>query len=346
MTKQDRTPYQREVAEMPQALGNLAAFYRKEGWPLLERWAADAGSSRRIRFSGMGTSEFAPLLITGGLARAGLDASAHDAGELLHYPQPGAGLTVLISQSGESVETRRLAEAPPFAGPVGAIVNNPDSTVARRASWFLPMCAGHETAISTKTYLNTLGVLHLMAEALAGKAAVEAALDELARLSEAVERVPEDALETAAARLKDTQALHWVARGPAMAAAHQAELTFMEGSRMTCRAFTGGAFRHGPVELAGEGHRCVMLIPGGKTEALLTGMAREFAGYGSTVVVITDRELDLPASCTALRVPCFGERLFPLAASVTQARLLDAVARARGLQAGDFRRTQKITAQE
>jgi len=78
--------------------------------------------------------------------------------------------------------------------------------------------------------------------------------------------------------LKDTPALHWIARGPAMAAAHQAELTFMEGARMTCRAFTGGGFRHGPFELAGQEHCCVMLIPGGRTQSLLLGMAEELAG--------------------------------------------------------------------
>ena len=43
----------------------------------------------------------------------------------------------------------------------------------------LPLAAGHETAISTKTYVNTLAVLHLMAAALDGAAAIAAALAEL-----------------------------------------------------------------------------------------------------------------------------------------------------------------------
>lgn len=347
MSEQELTSYQREVGEMPAALAALVRVYRGDGWEMFEPWRAQAKSSRRVRFAGMGTSEFAPLLIAGELARAGVDATAHDAGELLHYPYPGEGLLVLISQSGESVETRRLAEKPPFKGPVGAIVNNTDSTVARAASWFLPMCAGDETAISTKTYINTLGVLHLMGQALSGREAFAAALDRLDRLAGELSTLPPTGIEEAAGRLKDAQALHWIARGPAMAAAHQAELTFMEGSRMTCRAFTGGAFRHGPFELSGEGHRCVMLIPQGRTQALLLAMAEELSAKGSTVVVITDLGADAaPFASAVLTVPSYGEALFPVASAVTQARLLDAVARARGLTAGHFRYSQKITARE
>jgi glucosamine--fructose-6-phosphate aminotransferase (isomerizing) len=346
MTNQT-TPYLREVTEMPEALGNLVAFYREEGWERMESWRVQATATGRVRFSGMGTSYFAPLLIADRLVRMGVDSTYHDAGELTHYPLAGKGVFVLLSQSGESVETRKLAEQCPFEGPLGAIVNNNDSTIARRANWHLPMCAGNETAISTKTYLNTLGVLHLMGQALGGKKDFLTGLERLEKLADELGHTlhSNDAqIEEAAQRLRETQALHFIARGPAMVSAQQAELTFMEGSRMTCKAFTGGAFKHGPYELADEKHRCVLYIPGGKTEALLQATAEDLAGKRSTGIIITDTKLNLKTkSYTVLRVPNHGEDLFPAAASVTQALLLASVAKAKGLTAGQFRNSQKIT---
>lgn len=346
----EKSPYLREVKEMPAALADLVAFYRENGWDRMNSWRAQAVSYGRVRFSGMGTSYFAPLLIADRLSKAGIDSTCFDAGELSHYPLTGKGLLVLLSQSGESVETKRLAEQPPFEGPLGAIVNNEDSTIGRRSNWRLPLCAGNETAISTKTYLNTLGVLYLMGRALGGRKEYDAGIDALDKLAGdlSAEFGKNDALiAEAAERLRETPALHFIARGPAMVSAQQAELTFMEGSRMTCKAFTGGAFKHGPYELADDKHKCVLYIPGGKTEPLMVATADDLARKGSTGIVITDRKLPLKGSSyTVLRVPEHGEELFPLAASVTQAQLLAAVAKAKGLIAGNFRNSQKITDSE
>ncbi len=146
--------------------------------------------------------------------------------------------------------------------------------------------------------------------------------------------------------LVDSRAIHFVSRGPAMAGAKQCVLTFMEGTRTSCTAFTGGAFRHGPYELVDATHRCVFLIPGGRTEKLLKNMAAEVAGKGSQVVIVTDQEINVSGSVCVLRVPAFSEQLFNIAAAKTQQLLLDALASRKGLEAGVFRNSQKITAVE
>jgi glucosamine--fructose-6-phosphate aminotransferase (isomerizing) len=295
----------------------------------------------------MGTSEFAPETVLARLANAGVDATTIDAGELLHYPRPIKGLLVGISQSGESVETRKVTET--YAGKVtlAALVNNEQSAMARVADLVLPMKAGHEAAISTKTYVNTIALLHLMAAAVEGADKVDAALKQLEAASGVMLQYDRKAIDRAAALVSDTGTIQFVTRGPALAAARQAALTYMEGARCSCSTFAGGAFRHGPFETADKTHRAVFMIPEGKTGDMLAAMAAEVAEKGSHVVAITSRQVDLPAAtCAVLTIPALGEDLFALAAATTHEILLDAVARCRGVEAGKFRYGGKITMRE
>jgi glucosamine--fructose-6-phosphate aminotransferase (isomerizing) len=322
-------------------------YYRTEGKPRLLDGAERAKKAGRVIFSGMGTSEFAPETVIADLGQAGIDASTRDAGELLHYPRPVPGLLVLVSQSGESIETRKVAESVPARGGLIALVNNEESTIACAADLVLPMRAGHETAISTKTYVNTLAILYLMTQAMGGAGRLDAGLGELEELAGVMLPCDRNAIERAAALLADTGALHFIARGPATAAAKQCALTFMEGTQSSCTAFTGSAFRHGPFELVGPAHRAVFFISQGRTADLLTAMAEEVAEKGSRVVALANRPVNLPSdTCAVLRVPECAEELFPIAASTTQGFLLDGVARQRGVTAGEFRNAQKVTSRE
>lgn len=347
MNKND-TPFLQEVAQQPAAMRDLIAYYRGAGSSRLEHWAERAKKAGRILFTGMGTSEFAPETALTRMTHSGLHTATADAGELLHYPRPINGMLVLISQSGESVETRKLAASLHGNGSLAAIVNNEDSTVAQAAELLLPMLAGDETAISTKTYVNTLAVLYLMAQALIGPQDVEHGLERLEELAGAMDDYDGDAIKQAARFIADRDAIHFISRGPAMVAAKQSALTFMEGTGVSATALTGGAFRHGPFELVGPDYRCVMFIPGGPTGDLLKVMAGEVAEKGSHVVVITDQENFRlhEQRCAVLHVPTFGEELFAIAAATTQELLLDAVASERGVCAGEFRYCQKITARE
>ncbi len=340
--KNSKTDFLREVDSQPAALRQLAAFYRgRQGAELLERWRGLLESHGRVAFIGMGTSEIAPLLVRDTLLSAGIAVSMTDAGEYLHYcaenPRQDT-LHVLISQSGESAETRkaavRLAEA---SCPTVAIVNNQDSTMARAASLVLPIMAGEEKSISNKTYLNTLAVLRL---------AAGGTLEELDRLAGAMETtLDEQQVIRAAEHLAPAGSLHFIARGPALCSASQLALTFMEGASSHAKAFAGGAFRHGPYEVLDKDHRAVMIAPEGRTCELCMAMATEMADAGSHVVLVTDRE-EIPAHENIVRLKVsnpLGEHSFPLAFARVQAWLLHHVARLRGFEAGVFNRVSKVT---
>jgi glutamine---fructose-6-phosphate transaminase (isomerizing) len=337
-----RTGFLREVDSQPAALRQLAQFYRgQQGAELLERWRTLLERHKKVAFIGMGTSEIAPLLVRDTLLSACITISLTDAGEYLHYcgddPQDDT-LHVLISQSGESAETRKailgLADA---SCPTVAIVNDEDSTMARAASLVLPIKAGEEKSISNKTYLNTLAVLHLVAGGIT---------EELDRLAGAMDTtLDEDQVIRAAEHLAPADSLHFIARGPALCSANQLALTFMEGARSHGKAFAGGAFRHGPYEVLGEDHRAVMIAPEGRTCELCMAMAVEMAEAGSRVVLVTDRE-ETPAHENIVPIKVsnpLGEHSFPLAFARVQAWLLHHVARLRGFEAGVFNRVSKVT---
>ncbi|MBW7997448.1 MAG: SIS domain-containing protein [Candidatus Glassbacteria bacterium] len=335
------TEFLREADSQPEALADLIEFYRTEGAPLLTRWRELLAKYSRVEFIGMGTSEIAPLLIRSSLASAGIGVSIVDAGEYVHYhnADPAEGtLSVLISQSGESAETKKATAALAGQGaPVAVIVNDEDSSMAAAAKLVLPLKAGDENSISSKTYLNTLSVLHLMA---GGE------LAELDKVAGTIGRgLDKPAIISAAEHLMPADSIHFIGRGPALCSAGQLALTFMEGAQAHGRAFTGGAFRHGPYEVLGPGHRAVVLAPGGRTVKLCLAMANEMAGAGSHVVLVTDLdEIEPRENLVVLKVKNpVGERTFPLAFARVQAWLLHHVARLRGYEAGFLSRVSKVT---
>ncbi|MEN6370739.1 MAG: SIS domain-containing protein [Armatimonadota bacterium] len=335
-----------DVAMQPEALRDLINFYRKDGQPLLHQWAEMAKKSGQVVFSGMGTSKFAPEMVILSMAISGVDATTIDSSELLHYPRPVKGLPVLVSQSGESVETRKLLGILPKDAALVTITNTEGSTLARAAKLVLPMYAGSENSIASKTYINTLGVLYLMAKALNGQAAIDKALDELAHVADVMDQYDSEGVERAADICRAANVVQMIGRGPSMVAARQATLTFMEGCNTSATPLVGGQFRHGPFELVGSNHTCMMFIPNGKTYELLKSMAVEVAEKGSHVVVITDRKFDLPGANQVLVVPEVGEELFALAAAATHEVMLEAIARRYNKVPGDYIYGSKVTSVE
>jgi len=373
-----------EIHEQPAALRSLLEYYRGEGAEQLRAVCQWCGTGQRpLLFTGMGSSYHAPLSSHTRLAAAGVRADLVEAGELLHYGL-GLGLEshlrdsvlVAVSQSGESSETRQVVEALRGRCRIAAITNEPESAVGRGADAVLPMCAGEEAAISTKTYTNTLGLLHLLA-ALLTSADLEEELSRIDRVAAGMEAIlakgsesldfaaeflegadflyfvargpamAAASLDFAAEFLEGADFLYFVARGPAMAAAHQGALTFNEGARLPTCALAGGAFRHGPLELAGPDFSGVFLAPPGKTRDLIRGLAGEVAQAGGRVLLFGDEAPEGPnQGICCIAVPDLGEDLFSANVCLPLELLLYHVAQQRGHEAGVFERIGKVTRRE
>ena len=337
------TKFLEEVDAQPQALLDLVSFYREQGAGLLERWNKLLEKHSSLTFIGMGTSELVSLLVQDTLYGQGKTVNIYDAGEYLHYLLQSSRtekLYVMISQSGESVETRKVTEALAGKAPVVVLANADDSTMARLADLYLPMKAGVERLVSSKTYQNSLALLYVMVGGKLGK------LEEVARYL--ADSCREEEVIQAAKFLQPADSIHFITRGPALAAARQMALTFMEGAKTHGTAFAAGAFRHGPFEVLGEKHRSLCLAPEGKTGELCLAMAQEMASKGSRVVLLTDMaQVPEHENLLTIQVKAFGEeRLFPMTMTVIQGYLLHHVARLRGYEAGVFDVVSKVTTVE
>ncbi|MER3452846.1 MAG: hypothetical protein C4344_04070 [Acidimicrobiia bacterium] len=276
-----------------------------------------------------------------------------DAGEVLHYGLEGASTAsaiIAISQSGRSVETvrvvRELRRVNP--NPVVVITNAPDSPLAQLADVVLPLLAGEETVAATKTYLATLIVLlHLANRVL--RVAVNTG--EISSVAAWVTReVTRDLGEAVPAALAERPALFVVGRGPSLSVADYAALVMKEVAMIPAEGMSGGAFRHGPLEMIQRDVGVVVLAPEGRTTRLAIELALEIADRDRPVWLLTDsrhsaRLPTLPALHTTV-IPPVSEAVSPLATAIPLQLLAVRTAYARGRQAGSLALVSKVTERE
>jgi len=346
------TGFTGEIHEQPNALRRAVAFYGSgAGAALLNEVEALVKGRRRLIFTGMGTSLHAPYILMKEAGGFGKPVGIHDAGELLHFCLDSIArddILFAVSQSGESAETKKAARRCADACPVVAIVNDTTSSLAAGADIVLPMDAGDEASISTKTYVNTLAILLMLGDVFSG-VGPENTLRSLAEAADTMESGMEgfhEAAERSAETLGDLEALHTVARGSDLVTARQLALIAKEGAGVFTEALSAGLMRHGPIELAGPGHRAVFIMSKDNEPRLTAGLADEIAGLGSTVVAVADSPEYAPASCLAVMIPPAAPRCSPIVAAPYIELLVHEIARRKGKEAGVFRHATKVTDRE
>jgi glutamine---fructose-6-phosphate transaminase (isomerizing) len=157
---------------------------------------------------------------------------------------------IALSQSGRTPDVIEYVERARRAGAYTvALTNEADSELAAQAEAILPLGAGPELAIAaTKTYVNQLGALALLAGHLAGRGrAVEddirALVPQLEELIGSVER----RIRTIAIPFAFIGRMFVVGRGAEYATAREIALKLLETCRIAAEPLTATAFAHGPV---------------------------------------------------------------------------------------------------
>ena len=316
-----------DIRSQEGVLRHLLEAYRGRLRPQLDLAAdlLDRHPDRPVLVVGMGSSLFAGASLAGLLGRRSRIVVVEDAGELLHYRLESAaraGAIVAISQSGRSIETIRVVEA--LRGrnecPILALVNDEASPLAAAADVVLPMLAGSEGAISTKTYTASLAALIALGDVRSsepiGSEELDRAVDAAGRLA-----TDESVGRAAADHLGDARALIVLGRGPAVGVAAYGALAIKEAAAMPAEAMSGGAFRHGPIELVGGDLGVIVLAPAGRTTDLLVGIATQTAELGTPTWLITDAghasTMAAPANLlVSPLLPDVAEDVAPLALAV------------------------------
>jgi glucosamine--fructose-6-phosphate aminotransferase (isomerizing) len=348
-------PFLAEIVGQPDAMRRAAAALDEQR-ETLDRIREAAAVSRTIAFTGMGSSYDACYPAVNDLAGRGVPALLVDTAELLHFRRPilnAQTLVVIVSQSGESAEIVKLASEiakqrmRPF---VVSITNGLDNDLARRSDVKIDTRAGQERGPSTMTFAASMATLSAMARLLAGDS-VETAVDRTRTAVEgaalSAERMLEDPQDLASDLAEwhgGREVMALIGRGPARAATEMGALVLKESGVMA-ESFEAGAFRHGPLELAGPSMTAIVLATEPETRRLDLGLAADLVGTGANVLVVTpDGEAPKGARDVATG---YLDRALLSAVSIVPVQLLAwKLAQSRGRTPGQYMRASKVTTRE
>lgn len=169
-------------------------------------------------------------------------------------------LLLTISQSGQSPDIIAFQGEAKRAGiPTLAVTNTEDSPLARAADLCLPLCAGPEKSVAaTKSFITSAA----MAAGLA------AAAGDDARLSDALQALPDDLAKALALCWNDvedmlipSQSSYVLGRGPSLPMAQEAALKLKETGGLHAEAYSAAEVLHGPMELVTQDFPVLVFSP-------------------------------------------------------------------------------------
>jgi len=341
-----------EISQQPAALSGLRKFYASPG-------AIPAKGLRRlvaswpptVVFTGMGSSLFAAYPAQAYLTEHNVRALVWETAELVHHHLKvlrGDTLLVVVSQSGQTAEVVRLLESLPPKARVLAVTNVEASPLAKCAKLLLPMMAGPQAAVSTKTYTCSVAVLMYLAFAIAGKAP-RPLTQEVMRAVEAEEEILERREVLMPPIVEFFNRPPYVAlmsRGADLASTYQGALMLKEVARLAAEPISAAQFRHGPIEIINPNHRYILFARQGKTGKLLLKLARDLSKSSGRVLLFTDLPFEDSPSVRSVRVDPLRLGLGTLVDSLyIQLLAYDAALRA-GLEPGKFQIAENVTREE
>lgn len=340
-------PYILDILNQPESL--RTALERFDPAPLAPLAKAIQNSEfDRILITGMGGSLYASYPVWLTLGNAGLPAFWVDTAELIHHT-PGLvtskTLLWVVSQSGKSAEIVAAIDFERLTEPatIIATVNDLESTLAKAAQVQIPIHAGSEYTVSTRTYVNSLAVGQLAALALLGKD-VETARQELMQTASAIETYLaswENRVQQIGNAIGFPKRLAILGRGPSLASTYTGALIQGEAAKFLAAPYQAGEFRHGPLELA-TAELTVLLFAGPQeTRELNLRLLNDLRGYQVNAFWIgsekNEWQIEIP------EVPAIG---LPLMEIIPLQLLTIHFAQQIGVEPGKFFRTGKITLAE
>ncbi len=324
-----KPPLLENILAQPQALRAVASHQFGEGRDALIKSAELLRSSERIVLSGMGGSFAACIPLSYFFAERGVPVSLIETSELLHFQTPifhAETAVILVSRSGESVEATKLLKKQPSR--VIGVVNVPGSSIASNATQTILLGCPPDELVAIQTYTATVVTLLLLGAAYFNELdAIRSELDStIDALSRWVPECPEDFLRIGSP-------LYLLARGPSLASANLGALLFHEVAKTPAIAMSAGQFRHGPVEVAGEHFRAIIIGSQKATAELDAALAQDLLEAHSQVC-----RIGAPDNVPARFAPV--AEIIPLQLAAYQ------TAKLRGIPLGHFRFAPAITLSE
>ncbi|MHA3980470.1 glutamine--fructose-6-phosphate transaminase (isomerizing) [Halovulum sp. GXIMD14794] len=208
-------------------------------------------------------------------------------------------LAIFVSQSGETADTlAALRYMKGKAAAIAAVVNVPESSIARESDLVFPIHAGVEVGVaSTKAFTCQLTVLAALA-ILAARQTGQIEEDREGALVSALESVPA-AMAQVLAREEVYGPLCWdlskasdvlfLGRGAMYPLALEGALKLKEISYIHAEGYASGELKHGPIALIDETVPVIVLAPSDTLFDKTVSNMQEVMARGGRILLISDR---------------------------------------------------------
>ncbi|MEO1312731.1 MAG: glutamine--fructose-6-phosphate transaminase (isomerizing) [Pseudomonadota bacterium] len=217
------------------------------------------------------------------------------------YREPPVGprtLALFVSQSGETADTlAALRYMKGKAAHLAAVVNVPESTIARESDLIFPIHAGVEVGVaSTKAFTCQLTILALLAVRAARQRDVIDAGGE-AELISILETVPpamtralrdEPSYGAICWELSKAQDILFLGRGAMYPMALEGALKLKEISYIHAEGYASGELKHGPIALIDETVPVIVLAPSDALFDKSISNMQEVMARGGRILLVTD----------------------------------------------------------
>jgi len=296
---------QKEIFEQPAVIGDTLQTFvnplsREVGLPALP---FDLAAIPRITISACGTAFLAGMVAKYWFEQIARQPVEIDIASEFRYreaPMPEGGLSLFISQSGETIDTlAALQYAKSQDQQILSIVNVPESAIERASDATLMTLAGPEIGVaSTKAFTTQLTVLACLALATArARGATDAGRE--AELSAALTEVParaaeilnhDQAIRAIAQELAEARDVLFLGRGSLYPLALEGALKLKEISYIHAEGYAAGEMKHGPIALIDDGVPVIICAPSGPLFEKTASNAQEVIARGGRVIFISDAE--------------------------------------------------------
>lgn len=314
-----------EVLTQGEILKSTLCFYQQEGLKLMndiyETYTAKGMD--RVIFTGMGSSLYAVDCIRSYLTQHGIPTISFSSHELSRYQFEHITektLVVAISQSGNSVEVIELVEKAKKITTVVGIYNNEGCKLQALCDYTLPIVAGMEKSITSKSYENTMLILNILARRLTGNLN-----EEFWKKAEQLIKWCNDWIEDWEAPSKEMaefakgiELFDLLANDTSLATARQLSLAFREGLHNCTAVWECADYAHGQYHSSkmAERYLAQMFIPVLCEDTKEMKMLNFILDHGGKVMLYTAGPVPEREGVLAVKMPETLSTLVPLAESI------------------------------
>ena len=295
----------KEIHEQPEVIGKSLSNYidMDDGTLNMPNLPYDLASISNVTLVACGSSYYAGLISRDWFEKfTNIKVDVEIASEFRYRepPMDSSGLTIFISQSGETADTlAALRHCKSLGQKTISIVNVGDSTMCRNSDASLKIYAGPEIGVaSTKAFTCQLGVLACLAIKIGisngslsrdqEKEYVQSLLSIPRLVSNTLDK--EDEIIDLAHDLSDITTTLYLGRGQMYPVSMEGALKLKEISYVHAEGYPAGEMKHGPIALLEKDLPVFMMAPSNHLYEKTVSNLNEVIARDASVILLTDEE--------------------------------------------------------